>query len=324
MSAKPPPPSRGRHHRRKPPAEPSPLDPQVLLFLGYCRIECGFAPATLDAYRRDLHDLVGWLLSRGISDWGRVDFPLLAEHGRALHERGLAVSSIARHVATLRVFFRYLVSTGQVPDNPAELLLRPAAWQTLPDVLSRSQMLRLIEAPDTTTPLGLRDRAMIELMYAGGLRASEVADLRIDQLVMELGVTRVIGKGNKERIVPIGVPAIEATRAYLAGGRPQLVRPGRVSPRLLLSRSGLPITRVVVWQIIVRYARRAGLHDVHPHMLRHSFATHLLSGGADLRVVQELLGHSNIKTTQVYTHVDRSRLKQVVNQYLPRRKTTPA
>jgi len=294
------------------------LQPLRAEFLSYCRIECGFAPATIDAYGSDLRDLADWLTTQGVRDWAAVEFGHLTAHVKALHDRGQALSSIARHVATFRVFFRYLWSSGRIESNPADLLQRPSNWQTLPNVLSEAQMQRLLAAPDTATPLGLRDRAMIELMYAGGLRASEVATLQTDGLLFDVGIARVMGKGRKERIVPLGRPAVEATQQYLRLGRPELLRPQRPSNHLLLSRTGLPITRIVVWQLITRHARAAGLHDVHPHMLRHSFATHLLAGGADLRSVQEMLGHSNIKTTQIYTHVDRSHLKKTIANCHPR------
>jgi integrase/recombinase XerD len=179
-------------------------------------------------------------------------------------------------------------------------------------------MRRLIDAPKPEDALYLRDRAILEMLYAGGLRASELAGLDRDRLHMDLGIARIMGKGNKERIVPVGQPAIEAVEKYLEEQRPYLGRPDRETNRLFLSRTGQPITRIVVWQIVTKYARRAGLANVHPHTLRHSFATHMLAGGADLRVVQELLGHSNIKTTQVYTHVDRSRLKHVIQHFHPR------
>jgi integrase/recombinase XerD len=287
-------------------------------FLSYCRVECGFAPATLSAYATDLRDLWRWLDARGFAGFDALTLELIAGHLRELDGRGLAISSIARHVATIRVFCRFMQSVGYVSRNPAELLTQPAGWQTLPGVLSPTQMLALLNAPQPTDTLYLRDKALLELLYAGGLRASEVASLDCDRLHMDLGLARVMGKGSRERIVPIGQPALDAGRAYLQDLRPMLWRAERPTGRLLLSRTGGPITRIVVWQVVTKHAHRAGLHHVHPHTLRHSFATHLLAGGADLRVVQELLGHSNIKTTQIYTHVDASRLKQVIQKYHPR------
>ncbi|MFP4145607.1 MAG: site-specific tyrosine recombinase XerD [Phycisphaeraceae bacterium] len=287
-------------------------------FLAYCRIECGFAQATLSAYARDLGDLWVWLAERGRRDWSELTLEDISAHLRHLEEKGLEVSSIARHVATIRVFCRFLASTGHIPADPAERLSQPATWQRLPTVMGQDQVRALLAAPQPKDPLYLRDRAMLELMYAAGLRASEVAELEENQLHAEIGVVRVVGKGGKERIVPVGAPAWEAVGRYQRELRPGLVEKAGPTARLLLSRSGQPITRVVVWQIVRRLAARAGLTGVHPHTLRHSFATHLLAGGADLRVVQEMLGHSNIRTTQVYTHVDRSRLKQVIDRFHPR------
>lgn len=304
-------------------AMPSPLahnfDPPVRDFLAYCRIECGFAPATLTAYKADLRELTHWLTSQNCFDWPSLDYHLITQHLKYLdRDRCLAISSIARHVATIRVFCRWLQANSFVPKNPADLLTQPATWHNLPDVLNQQDMLRLLESPCPSDRYYLRDLAMLELMYAAGLRASEVANLDCDRIYHDLTVARVMGKGNKERIVPLGKPALVATENYINHLRPKLASTDKPTNRLLLSRSGQPITRVVVWQIIKRLAKRAGLHDVHPHTLRHSFATHLLAGGADLRVVQELLGHSNIQTTQIYTHVDATRLKEVIREYHPR------
>ena len=312
-------------HRTSPPPAPAPSAPRpagfdlpVRDFLNHCRIECGFAPATIEAYAGDLRDLTRWMAAQGHGDFRTLTLDGIVEHLRALHERGMAAGSIARHVATIRVFCRFSESVGHIPANPAEHMTQPATWKTLPGVLSEGQMRALLAAPDPADALYLRDVALLELLYAGGLRASEIAELDCDHLHHDLGVARVMGKGRKERIVPIGGPALDAARRYIDDLRPTLVRDGDATHRLLLSRTGRPITRIVVWQIVRRQAVRAGLHHVHPHMLRHSFATHLLAGGADLRVVQELLGHSNIQTTQVYTHVDRWHLKKVVTKYHPR------
>ena len=205
-----------------------------------------------------------------------------------------------------------------VRENPAKLLSQPRGWQNLPGVLGPAEVERLLSAPQPDDTMYLRDLVLLELLYASGLRASELADLNQDSVYESLAVVRVLGKGGRERIVPAGRPALRAIRDYQEGLRPALIRAKRPTNRLLLSRTGGPITRVVVWQVVGKHARRAGLHHVHPHKLRHSFATHLLAGGADLRVVQELLGHANIKTTQIYTHVDASRLKEVIQQCHPR------
>ncbi|MCC7145769.1 MAG: tyrosine recombinase [Phycisphaeraceae bacterium] len=287
-------------------------------FIGYCRVECGFAQATLRAYASDLVELQLWMQALGEQSWKGLTAKRLAEHVQALHHRGLAISSIARHVATIRVFGRYLKWLEEVAEDPADLLEQPKGWQRVPEVLSVQRMRSILEAPSQEDVLRLRDAAILELLYAGGLRASELADLDRVRLHLDLGIVRVVGKGNRERVVPVGKPAMLAVKTYLAELRPKLQREDRITDRLFLSRTGHPITRIVVWQIVSKYARRAGLRDVHPHTLRHSFATHLLAGGADLRIVQEMLGHANIKTTQIYTHVDRSRLKDVIRKFHPR------
>jgi len=303
------------------PATPTPgtqLEAAVRDFLTYCRVECGFAAQTLSAYASDLREFQAWMENQGLPRWSDLNIERITDHLRHLDSRGLAISSIGRHVATIRVFGRFLLSSGHTNHDPGELLNQPSAWQTLPGVLGRDQVLRLLSSPLPEEPLYLRDIAMLELLYAGGLRASELADLNIQSLHFDLGVARVIGKGNKERIVPVGKPALRAAQRYLTDLRPRLVRPTRATERLLLSRTGAPITRIIVWQVVAKHAHRAGLHDVHPHTLRHSFATHMLAGGADLRVVQEMLGHSNIKTTQIYTHVDATRLREVITKFHPR------
>lgn len=300
------------------PSAGSRFEGPVRAFLTYCRIECGFAPATLAAYAGDLRDLWVWMVEQGHASWQALTLDIIGEHLKHLEERCLEDSSIARHVATIRVFGRFLASRGFTDADPAELLVQPAVWQRLPSVLGREQIEKLLAAPREDEPLYLRDVALMEMLYAAGLRASEVATLEVGKLYPDLAVVRVVGKGNKERVVPVGVPALKAVDRYTRELRPMLVREGKATDRLFLSRNGGAITRVVVWQIVQRHARRAGLHSVHPHQLRHSFATHLLAGGADLRVVQELLGHSNIRTTQIYTHVDRSRLKQVIDRFHPR------
>jgi len=287
-------------------------------FISYCRIECGFAEATLRAYAADLRDLWQWLESKGITDWDHLDYNLLTEHLKELSDKGLATTSVARHVATIRVYCRFLHSREMVRVDAGELLTQPSQWRSLPNYLNREQMGKLLHAPQPGDALYQRDLAILELLYAGGLRATELAELEMGQINYDLQIARVMGKGRKERIVPLGKPAMAANQVYLEELRPQLERPDKPSDRLLLSRTGGPVTRIVIWQIVTKYARRAGMTHVHPHTLRHTFATHLLSGGADLRVVQELLGHSNIRTTQIYTHVDSTRLKSVITRFHPR------
>lgn len=288
-------------------------------FLAYCRVECGFADNTLLAYTADLRALVAWLEARGLPGFEALSFPLLREHLRGLGEQGLAASSIGRRIATFRVFGRFLEARGWIAEDPAHLLVQPRKWEHLPGVLTPGQMRRLLAAPAPGHPLFLRDRALLELLYAGGLRASEIAELPVDAIHAELQVARLEGKGRKQRIVPVGEPAMEAVAEYARTLRPKLLKPERPTGRLFLSRTGRPITRITLWRIVTRHARRAGLTHVHPHMLRHSFATDLLAGGADLRVVQELLGHADVQTTQIYTHVDRHRLRETIDTCLPRK-----
>jgi integrase/recombinase XerD len=308
-------------------------------FAGYLSVECGLAPATLTAYSRDLRELLRDLTAGGVTGPGEVEPRHLTDHvARLSKQDGLNGSTVARHLATIRVFFRWLRARGLIDTDPTEILLTPTRWKKVPGVLTPGQMRRLVEAACEPggdgpsrgpAPLWLRDRAILELMYSSGLRASEVGALGLDGVLETLGALRVLGKGSKLRLVPMGEPAQAWLGRYLEECRPALakraadraVARGR-SPedggRVFLTRTGKPIERVRVWQLVKKYASAAGLHGVHPHTLRHSFATHLLAGGADLRVVQELLGHSDISTTQIYTHVDRSQLKRVHEKFHPR------
>ncbi len=294
-------------------------------FLAFIRVECGLSHNTLEAYSHDLRDLMTELDGRGVRTARSITPRHLSEHlARLKSDREMESSSIIRHMATIKVFGRWLAARGFVSEDPAEVLERPHRWKRLPGVMTQAQLKALLAAPrpdgdDGSPPLWMRDRAMLELMYASGLRASEVGALGLNDVHETLGVIRVTGKGRKQRLVPVGKPAAAALNAYLHDCRPKLAKPdGRDKGRLLLSRSGRPLERVAVWQIVQRQAAAAGLKGIHPHMLRHSFATHLLAGGADLRVVQELLGHADIATTQIYTHVDRSRLKDVHRKHHPR------
>lgn len=298
------------------------FDQPVRDFLAYLKVEAGLSKATLSAYASDLDCMVSFLKDAGVTSCRTVKPRLLADHVQQLHrERGLQPSSIARHLSTMRMFFRYLEASDLIDSNPTSPLITPTRWKRLPGVLTPNQMKSLLAAADQSSGrLWRRDRAMLELMYAAGLRASEVAGLRLDGYDERIGILRVLGKGERERLVPVGEPAQLAIRHYLEELRPTLARfeDGRDQGVLLLSNTGRPLERVAVWQIVRRLAMRADLPDVHPHMLRHSFATHMLSGGADLRVVQELLGHADIGTTQIYTHVDQSRLRDVVLAHHPR------
>ena len=233
-------------------------------------------------------------------------------------KRGLSASSIARNLAALKMLFRFLAANRYIRKDIAEVLESPKLWKYLPDVLSAAEVEELLNAPDTRTPHGLRDRAMIEVMYASGLRVSEVTGLVLGDINVEVGFVKCRGKGMKERIVPLGSYARKAILTYMEEARSELLK-GRISDSLFVTQQGKPFTRQGLWKRIKNHAKKSGIDkDITPHSLRHSFASHLLSGGADLRVVQELLGHADISTTQVYTHVDKDRLKSIHKKYHPR------
>lgn len=297
-------------------------------FLVYLRIECGMSPATIQSYGRDLRDFLMDVAAAGVREIAAVRDEHLHQHVMSLRSaRKMEASSVARHLATLRVFFRWLNALGKIAKNPALSVDPPTRWKRLPETMSPSQVRALIEAPDAArksgkgadAPLWLRDRAILELLYSSGLRATEICTITLRSVDPSVGGVLVTGKGNKQRIVPIGVPARRAIDEYLKECRPALIRPdGRDQGRVFLSKNGGPLERVALWQIVRKHAKAAGLRDIHPHMLRHSFATHMLVGGADLRVLQELLGHADIATTQIYTHVDRSHLRSVHKKFHPR------
>lgn len=289
------------------------------IFMSYLRHECGASPNTVDAYARDLKRYFSWMAEAGIRKWSELDIAKLGEYLAYLANEKLAPASVARHVASLKVFFRFLVLESFVPTSAAELLNRPSLWERIPYVLTEQQVTKLLNAPQPRDPLMHRDRAVLHLLYATGARASEVCGLRIVDVDLNDRFCRCHGKGNKERMTPFSVEARESLEIYLNRMRPALVE-DRVDPgKLFLTRAGKPLTRIDVWKLIKKYADRLGVADkVSPHTLRHSFATHMLSQGIDLRFIQELLGHSNIATTQHYTRVDASRLKRIHAQYHPR------
>lgn len=298
---------------------PGPSQDPVGPFLHYLMAECGVSPNTLAAYRSDLMRFLGWRREHAPGPIDALDVPILRGYVDALVEGGLAPSSVARHLASLSTFFRYLVLEGKLADNVAKLLSAPAVWDRLPVVLGPAAVERLLAAPTGETRLGRRDRAALETLYATGCRASEVVGLRPRDLDLETGLARCIGKGDKERVVPIGSRAREALTAYLKRDRPVLTARRGETEEVFVTRSGKPLSRVGLWRIVKQHARAAGLpEEVSPHTLRHSFATHLLAGGADLRAVQEMLGHASIATTQIYTRVELSRLRQVHARFHPR------
>jgi integrase/recombinase XerD len=247
-----------------------------------------------------------------------VTLPMMSEYLAERKHAGLSASSIKLVVVALKIFFRFLAGKGVIQRDPAEALALPRIERYLPETLNELQVEQFLEKIDTKALHGLRDRAMIELLYASGLRISELANARLEDFNFEQRIVRVTGKGNKTRLVPVGRKACEALAAYLSAERPKLVKP-RTSSEIFLSERGTKLTTARIWQIVKKHAQRAGLEkNVYPHLLRHSFATHLLSNGADLRIIQEMLGHADISTTQVYTHVDQQRLKAVHRQFHPR------
>lgn len=289
----------------------------ITSYLNYLRVEKGLSPNTILAYKRDLRKFQlfaekhAWSLPE-ISRDNLVDYLTF------LYRSGLDSRSVARHVVSVRNFFKFAQVEGFVPEDPSANVETPRFRTRLPAHLSVEEVNRLLAQPDVKTAIGARDRAMIELLYSAGLRVSELVTLRVDDLQMEVGCVRCIGKGNKERLVPMGRTAIAAVKEYLNGSRQELLGKA-TSPYLFLNRMGGRIGRIGFWKKLSAYGRQAGLRlKLKPHMLRHSFATHLLERGADLRSVQLMLGHADITTTQIYTHVMKDRLKEIYKQHHPR------
>jgi integrase/recombinase XerD len=288
-------------------------------FLHYLMAECGVSPNTLAAYRSDIVRFSRWRREHAAGPLAELDIPVLTGYVEYLGECGLAPNSIGRHLASLSTFFRFLMIEGRLSENPAKLLVAPAVWDRLPTVLGPAAVERLLTAPCPETRLGRRDRAALETLYATGCRASEVVGLRPSDLDLKAGLARCVGKGDKERFVPLGSRARDALTAYMTQDRGALIARRPDTTVLFVSRGGRPLSRVGLWHIVKTHARAAGLKgDVSPHTLRHSFATHLLAGGADLRAVQEMLGHASIATTQIYTRVELSRLREVHSRFHPR------
>jgi integrase/recombinase XerD len=302
---------------KRPMGDPSPPPRALRDFTAYLRAEAGLSENSVAAYSRDVG---AWVARLGRAGTGveSADREAVLDHLAAERARGLSARSLARALAALRTFYRFLVGEGLAPADPTAGVDSPRLWSRLPAVLGREDVEALLAKPDPRTRLGRRDRAILEVLYGCGLRASEVAGLRRDRVSFDLGVLRVLGKGSKERLVPFGGRARAALEAWLAHGRPGLAR-GPEVPHLFLSRAGRPLLREDVWRIVRRHLRAAGIvAEASTHTLRHSFATHLLEGGADLRSVQEMLGHASVQTTQIYTHTDAARLVKVHRKYHPR------
>ena len=286
-------------------------------FINYLRSECHLSDNTVQAYRRDMRRFRQWLGQRPVAELTIRD---LSDYAAWLHDQKLAPASVARHIVSLRMFFRYLQLEGVLKDNLAELLGSQKLWERIPEVLPERAIEQFVTAPRAADVHWRRDRALLELMYATGCRASEVSNLKLRDAHLDEGYCLCHGKGSKQRMVPLGELAVKAVREYIALERKRLSEAAASDPEwLFLSRTGKQLRREAIWELVKKYALRADISvDTHPHTFRHSFATHMLAGGADLRQVQEMLGHASIATTQIYTHVDQTRLKKVHQKFHPR------
>ncbi len=288
---------------------------QLRGFLAYLQTECGLSVNTLAGYRRDVTRFLDSIGGRDPSQAKTEDVEHFLQGEKA---RGLEVSSIARALVAVRMFYRFLASEGLGSDAAVALIETPRIWKRLPNFLTVQEVTKLLATPKGRTPLAIRDRALLEAFYAAGARVAEVAALKINDVKLDLGLVILFGKGEKERVVPLGRPAMAAINDYLANARAKLAN-SQSDDTLFLGLRGRRLSRKHIWRLVKKYASLAGIRkNVHPHTLRHSFATHLLEGGADLRTVQEMLGHSSIQTTEVYTHVDRARLKAIHHKFHPR------
>jgi integrase/recombinase XerD len=294
----------------------SPTSRGIRAFLAFCRMEKGLSANSLDAYSRDLARFRAF--AEPLCNGNLPDAEVLRSYVNNLYEKDLSSRSIARHLSAIRSFFHFLVADEKVAADPTEHLASPKQWSTIPKFLNREQIEKLIAAPDGGKPSGMRDRAMLELLYATGIRVSELIQLRLSNLDFRLGVVRVTGKGNKQRIVPIHAAALATITDYRDRGRSLLLK-GKASPYLFVTARGGAMTRQAFWASIKLNGKKAGIfHHLSPHVLRHTFATHLLEGGADLRSVQTMLGHADLSTTEIYTHVVRSRLRDTLDRHHPR------
>ncbi|MFQ5963220.1 MAG: site-specific tyrosine recombinase XerD [Candidatus Scalinduaceae bacterium] len=287
-------------------------------FLNYLIVECGLSENTIKGYKNDLHNFSNYLKNRGIKWFKDVRANMIVNYIEKEKERGLSENSISRSLIAIKMFYKYMIMEGKVSKNPMSFVNSPKLHKRLPEVLHYKAVEKMLSTPNCNKKLGIRDKAILELMYATGARVSEVASIKVSWANLEYGYVRCQGKGSKQRIVPIGAKAVDSVRRYLQDVRPFLNK-NKDNETLFLSRTGKMLRRENIWDIVKKYAVHAGIQsDISPHTLRHSFATHLLEGGADLRSVQEMLGHANISTTQIYTHVDRKYLKAVHQKFHPR------
>jgi len=288
-------------------------------YLNVLRLEKSLSDNTIFSYRNDLKSLIGFLESEKINDFSQVDHKLLNSFFVMLQDVGLNRTSAARYYCSIKGVFNYLFTNRYINANPIEKVSPPKLSKSLPSVLTIEEIESILSVPDTNDKLALRDKSILEIFYACGLRVSELIELKVSNLFFDEEIIRVFGKGSKERLVPIGSSAIKWTREYLIKSRPLLEKKMKSEGFVFLNIRGTKLSRMGVWKIVERYVKEAGIKkDVHPHTFRHSFATHLLEGGADLRAVQEMLGHADISTTQIYTHIDRDYIKQVHRDFHPR------
>lgn len=297
----------------------SSLDVLVDQYLNYLLIEKGLSKKTIESYSSDLTRYLKFLKTRKIRTISNADTPAILKHLISLRNAGLGARSRARHLVTIRGFYKFLVEEKVIENDPTRIIDLPKSGLRLPDVLSFEEVKSLIDTPDINKPTGARDAAMIELLYAAGLRVSELINLKLQDVNLEACFVRVFGKGSKERVVPIGLYAKEKIDYYIKTFRPKLLK-NVASPYLFVARAGKPMTRQGFWKLIKKYGQKTGIiRKIKPHSLRHSFASHLLEGGADLRSVQIMLGHVDIATTQIYTHVAREHLKKIHKKFHPRK-----
>jgi integrase/recombinase XerD len=295
-----------------------PLRKTIGEFLDYLTVEAGLAENTRLAYGRDLINFAVYCKTQHISTLGDIGAKLIYSYLRILSKEKKAETTISRAIVAVKMLLRFGVLTGQVSEDFTAIIESPKRWQKLPVVCSKEKVIDLLDTPTEDDPFYLRDKAVLEMLYATGMRASEVANLKVSDLNFSIGYLRCLGKGQRERIIPVGKVAIEVTKLYLQDLRPNLAKSWSLE-FLFLSRTGRPMSRIDIWRMVKRYARRAGMPaKMTVHTLRHCFASHLLSGGADLRSLQEMLGHVDIATTQIYTHVDQDRLRSIHKKYHPR------
>ena len=295
-----------------------PLGRSVKDFLDYLKVEAGLANNTIMAYGRDLKGFLKYCDTQNVSRLQQIKPALIQKYLQELSRAEKSESTVKRCLVAIRMLLRFAKLTGRVSDDFTAILEGPKLWQKLPTYCSKKQVIDLLNAPSSDEPFYLRDKAILELLYATGVRASELAGLKTSNLNLDIGYLRCLGKGNRERVIPVGKTAIAATVEYLRELRPKLAK-SQSADFLLLSRTGLPLSRIEIWRLVKKYAIRAGLPgNLTVHTLRHCFATHLLTGGADLRSVQEMLGHVDIATTQIYTHVDQERLRKIHKEFHPR------